>query len=404
MAERVFTPAGLDALPPLEMARKAEQVGVVKAGMSTANTFALSVLAGAFIALGAIFATTVTAGGADVPFGVVRLLGGLAFSLGLILVVVAGAELFTGNNLIVMAWAGRRVRTVQVARNWTIVYLGNLVGRARDRRDPLRRKQYEFGGGAVGVQALSIAAAKTDLGFVQAVALGMLCNGLVCLAVWLCYSARTTTDKILSIIPPIAAFVAAGFEHCVANMFFIPMGLLVKSDDAFVSAQGDAVPDLSTLTWERFVGANLVPVTIGNIVGGAVMVGAIYWFVYLRKQGDVPPLSRFLRTTHLVGQCAPAREAARPRTRYAAGARRGRRGRRVTCAPPLPLRGRGDCGGHGRSDVAVEDARDDVVGRELLGLHDRRERLCGGELHLGRDLTRPPSSAPRNTPGTRGRC
>ena len=121
MAERVFTPAGLDAMPPLEMARKAEQVGVVKAGMSTANTFALSVLAGAFIALGAIFATTVTAGGAGMSFGVVRLLGGLAFSLGLILVVVAGAELFTGNNLIVMAWAGRQVRTIQVARNWTMV-------------------------------------------------------------------------------------------------------------------------------------------------------------------------------------------------------------------------------------------------------------------------------------------
>jgi formate transporter len=286
--ERVFTPAGLDALPPLEMARKAEQVGVVKAGMSTANTFALSVLAGAFIALGAIFATTVTAGGADVPFGVLRLLGGLAFSLGLILVIVAGAELFTGNNLIVMAWAGRRVRTIHVARNWTIVYLGNLVGALTTAGILFVGKQYEFGGGAVGVQTLTIAAAKTDLGFVQAIALGALCNGLVCLAVWLCYSARTTTDKILAIVPPIAAFVAAGFEHCVANMFFIPMGLLVKGDEAFVTAQGEAIPDLSNLTWERFVTANLVPVTIGNIVGGAVMVGAIYWFVYLRKEGDVP--------------------------------------------------------------------------------------------------------------------
>jgi formate/nitrite transporter len=285
--ERVFTPAGLDALPPLEMARKAEQVGVVKAGMSTANTFALSVLAGAFIALGAIFATTVTAGGADLPFGVLRLLGGLAFSLGLILVIVAGAELFTGNNLIVMAWAGRRVRTLQVARNWTIVYLGNLAGALATAGILYVGKQYEFGGGAVGVQTLTTAAAKTDLGFVQAIALGALCNGLVCLAVWLCYSARTTTDKILAIVPPIAAFVAAGFEHCVANMFFIPMGLLVKGDEAFVSRQS-GLPDLTTLTWERFVTANLVPVTIGNIVGGAVMVGAIYWFVYLRKEGDVP--------------------------------------------------------------------------------------------------------------------
>ena len=176
MAEPIFTPSGLDALPPVEMARKAEQVGVVKAGMSTANTFALAVLAGAFIALGAIFATTVTAGGAEVPFGVLRLLGGLAFSLGLILVVVAGAELFTGNNLIVMAWAGKRVRTVQVARNWTIVYLGNFVGAVATAVILFVGKQYEFGGGAVGVQALSIAAAKTDLGFAQAIALGALCN------------------------------------------------------------------------------------------------------------------------------------------------------------------------------------------------------------------------------------
>jgi formate transporter len=287
VSERVFTPAGLDALPPLEMARKAEEVGVVKAGMSTANTLALSVLAGAFIALGAIFATTVTAGSADVPFGVLRLLGGLAFSLGLILVVVAGAELFTGNNLIVMAWASRRVRTSQVLRNWTIVYLGNFIGALATVGILFVGKQYEFGDGAVGVQALSIAASKTSLGFVQAIALGALCNGLVCLAVWLCYSARSTSDKILSIVPPIAAFVAAGFEHSVANMFFIPMGLLVKSDEAFVSEQS-ALPDLGDLTWEHFVTANLVPVTIGNVVGGALMVGAIYWFVYLRGGDEVP--------------------------------------------------------------------------------------------------------------------
>ena len=288
MSERVFTSAGLDALPPVEMARRAEQVGVVKAGMSTANMFALAVLAGAFIALGAIFATTVTAGGGDVPFGVLRLLGGLAFSLGLILVIVAGAELFTGNNLIVMAWASRRVRTRQVVRNWGIVYLGNFAGALATAGILYIGKQYELGDGATGVQVLSIAASKTSLGFVQAIALGALCNGLVCLAVWLCYSARSTTDKILSIVPPIVAFVAAGFEHSVANMFFIPMGLLVKSDEAFVAAQEDGLPDLSNLTWERFFGANLVPVTIGNIVGGTLMVGAIYWFVYLRETAEEP--------------------------------------------------------------------------------------------------------------------
>jgi formate/nitrite transporter len=144
-------------------------------------------------------------------------------------------------------------------------------------------KQYEFGGGAVGQAALSIAVAKTSLGFVQAIALGMLCNALVCLAVWLTYGAHTTTDKILAVIPPIAAFVAAGFEHSVANMYFISIGLLVKSDEGFVSSL-DPQPDLSNLTWQSFFVDNLLPVTIGNILGGAVLVGAVYWFVYLRKR------------------------------------------------------------------------------------------------------------------------
>ena len=162
MSDAVFTPTGLDALPPAEMARKAEDVGVAKAGMATATTFALGVLAGAFIALGAIFATTVTAGGADLPYGVSRLLAGLAFSLGLILVVVAGAELFTGNNLIVMAWASRRVSTARLLRNWAIVYAGNFVGAIATAGLLYAGKQYEFGKGAVGEQALAIAAGEDE--------------------------------------------------------------------------------------------------------------------------------------------------------------------------------------------------------------------------------------------------
>jgi len=272
-----------DALPPPEMARKAEAVGDKKAALGGADTFALAVLAGAFIALGAVFATTVTAGGAALPYGVSRLLAGLTFSLGLILVVVAGAELFTGNNLIVMAWASRRVSTRRLLRNWALVYAGNLAGALATVGVVYAAKQYTFGKGAVGEQALTIAAAKTNLGFVQAFALGALCNALVCLAVWLAYSARSTTDRIVAIVPPIAAFVASGFEHSVANMYFIPIGLLVKSDSAFVAAHPD-LPDLSHLTWGRFVTANLVPVTLGNIVGGALMVGAVYWFVYLRRR------------------------------------------------------------------------------------------------------------------------
>jgi formate/nitrite transporter len=286
VAAEQLTPVGLDALPPAEMAAKAEQVGVTKADMDTVTVFALSVLAGAFIAMGAAFATTTTTGGADLPYGVARLLGGLTFSLGLILVIVAGAELFTGNNLIVMAWASRKVSTLQLLRNWVIVYAGNFVGAIATAALMYAAEQYEFGKGAVGVQAMSIAATKTGYGWWQALVLGAFCNALVCLAVWLCYSARTTADKVLAIIPPIAAFVAIGFEHSVANMYFIPYGLFVKANDAFVASQPD-VPDLSDLTWSTFLWANLTPVTIGNIVGGAVMVGAIYWFVYLRPRKAV---------------------------------------------------------------------------------------------------------------------
>jgi formate transporter len=282
----------LDALPPPEMARKAEDVGVTKAGLATTTTFLLAVLAGAFIAVGAAFATTTTASGSTMPYGVVRLLGGLTFSLGLILVVVAGAELFTGNNLIVMAWASRRVSTARLLRNWAIVYAGNFVGAFATALLVYTGKQYTFGHGVVGAQALTTAVAKTHLGFVQAIALGALCNALVCLAVWLCYSARTTADKILAIVPPISAFVALGFEHSVANMYFVPYALLVKSDGAFV-ASTDGVPDLAGLSWSAFLGHNLVPVTIGNVLGGGLMVGAVYWLVYLRPRSE----SRDLPTT-----------------------------------------------------------------------------------------------------------
>ena len=273
------TTATLDALPPAAVARKAEDLGVTKATMPAVDVFVLAVLAGAFIALGAAFATTV-ASGSDLPYGVTRLLMGLAFSLGLILVVIAGAELFTGNNLIVMAWASRRVGTAQLARNWAIVYVGNLVGALGTAILVRLGEQYTFGGGVVGETAVSIASAKVGLGFGHAVALGILCNALVCLAVWLTYGAHTTADKVLAIVPPITAFVAMGFEHSVANMYFIPVALLIERDSA--------VPDVPGLDWGSFVLDNLVPVTIGNVIGGGLLVGAVYWFVYLRRRGSRP--------------------------------------------------------------------------------------------------------------------
>jgi formate transporter FocA len=274
----------VDALVPQAMARKAEDVGVAKANMGPLRMFALAVLAGAFIALGAIFATTVTAGGSVLPFGVVKLLGGLVFCLGLILVIGAGAELFTGNNLIVMAWAGGRVTTTQLLRNWVIVYAGNFVGSLLTAVMMFWSKQYTFGNGAIGQNVLAIANGKVNLEFMQALVLGIFCNALVCLAVWLCIGARSATDKILAIIFPIAAFVAAGFEHSVANMYFIPVGLFVKTgaDAAFWGQIGKTAADYASLTWGNFLINNLLPVTIGNIIGGSVMVGLVYWFIYLR--------------------------------------------------------------------------------------------------------------------------
>jgi formate transporter len=225
------------------------------------------------------------------PYGITRLVTGLAFSVGLILVVVGGAELFTGNTLITIAFASRKVTLTQLLRNWGIVYLGNLVGSVLTAYIVFLGRQYSFGNGAIGLTALNIGEAKTAFTFIQAVALGIMCNALVCMAVWLCYSARTTTDKILAIIPPIATFVAAGFEHSVANMYFIPLALFVKGsgDASFFQAIGRTAESFTHLTWGNFFIANLLPVTIGNIIGGALMVGLIYWFVYLRKSTKPAP-------------------------------------------------------------------------------------------------------------------
>ncbi len=287
-----------DALLPAAMAAKAEDLGVKKAALPLANMFALAILAGAFIGIGALFATTVGAGSIAVkaadgsaafstglPYGVTRLLMGLVFSTGLILVVIGGSELFTGNNLISMAFASGKVSWHALLRNWGVVYAGNFVGSIVTALIVFLGQQYTFGSGAIGLTALNIGEAKTSFGFIQAVALGIMCNALVCMAVWLCYSARSTVDKILAIIPPIAAFVAAGFEHSIANMYFIPVALFIKysGDATFFQAIGKTPDAFPHLTWGNFLVANLLPVTIGNIIGGAIMVGLIYWFVYLRS-------------------------------------------------------------------------------------------------------------------------
>lgn len=276
----------IDSLLPAEMATRAEYIGVRKAEAPALATFMLAVLAGAFIAFGAIFATTVGAGTAGaLPFGLSRVLTGLVFCLGLILVVVGGAELFTGNNLIVMAWASGKVSTGSLLRNWGIVYVGNFLGAIGTALLVLFSRQYAFGDGLVGATALGIAISKINLGWLQAITLGILCNILVCLAVWLTFSARSTVDRIAAILFPITAFVAAGFEHSVANMYFIPIGLLIKIlDPGFAAGSGF---DLTRLNLATFLLDNLLPVTIGNIIGGSVFVAVVYWAIFLRRSSQI---------------------------------------------------------------------------------------------------------------------
>jgi formate transporter len=289
-ATTATTQPSLDALLPPEMAAKAEEVGVAKASMPFLRTATLAVLAGSFIAFGAALATVATTStGAPLPYGPSRILGGLTFSLGLVLVIVAGAELFTGNNLLVMAWTSRRVSGVRLLRNWTIVYFGNFAGAVAVAWLVYAARLYENGDGAVGKRMLDIATAKSSLGFGQAVALGILANILVCLAVWLCMSARTVTDKVVAIVFPITAFVAMGFEHSVANMYFAPAALLVKwgAPPTFWRSAGVPRAAYGRLTWSRFIFHNLIPVTIGNVIGGAVLVGLVYAFVYLKREPGV---------------------------------------------------------------------------------------------------------------------
>ena len=276
----------IDAYAPAEMAQRVLKVGVAKARLPMADSLILAVMAGAFIGLGAAFATLTTTG-SPMGLGPTRVMGGVAFSLGLILVVVAGAELFTGNNLVAMAWASRQITTRQVARNWILVYGGNFVGSVGTALLVFWSGTLALGDNAVALNAIQIAAAKVDLSWSEAFVRGVLCNALVCLAVWLCNSARSTTDKILAIVWPIAGFVALGFEHCIANMYFIPLGMLLKTDADLLASLEIAPGALDGLSAVGLT-HNLIPVTLGNIVGGTLLVAGVYWFAYLRPKKRDP--------------------------------------------------------------------------------------------------------------------
>lgn len=273
-----------NALTPQEMSEKAVDVAIKKTQLPFIRMFLLAVLAGVYIAFGAVFSAVSITGMSGIwPYGFMKLIAGITFSLGLILVVVGGAELFTGNNLMIMAWMNHKISMLSILRNWLIVYVGNFVGSLVIVFLVIFARFYTFSNGELGKLMLTLANNKTHYTFTQALSLGILCNILVCLAVWLAYSSPSTGGKILAIVFPITAFIAAGFEHSVANMYIIPVGILLKwMDPSFVTSLG---LDLSTLTWSHFLLNNLLPVTIGNIIGGAGFVGLVYGFLFPIRKG-----------------------------------------------------------------------------------------------------------------------
>jgi len=273
--------AASDCRPPAEMALKMEGIGVTKANGNIFTISLLGILAGFFIGLGAMFCTLVTTD-IQVGFGLTKFLGGIVFCLGLILVVLAGAELFTGNALMVASRASGKIKISQLFQNWGIVYFTNLVGALLLVLVVFYSRFWALDAYKVGANALLIANAKVNLAFWPAFARGILCNALVCLAVWLCFGARTTVDKIFAILFPITAFVACGFEHSIANMYFIPMGIAIAGQVEVLEVAGVTTSQVANLSMAGFIG-NLLPVTLGNIVGGT-FVGSIYWLVYLRKE------------------------------------------------------------------------------------------------------------------------
>ncbi len=261
---------GLDAYAPKEIAARVADVGVVKARLPLLSLALLGVLAGAFIGLGALLFALV-ASDASLGFAASRLLGGLVFSLGLILVSVAGAELFTGNNLLAMAWASGRISTAELLRNWAVVCATNAVGAAGLAWLAWLAGQGGLNQGAVGQAVLRIASAKAQLPLAEAFWRGVLCNLLVCMAVWMALGGRSVTDKVLAIVFPITGFVAAGFEHSIANLYFFPLALLLGAP----LGAGELLRSLAA-------------VVAGNLLGGSVLVALVYWVIYLRP-GAAPP-------------------------------------------------------------------------------------------------------------------
>jgi formate transporter len=273
-----------DALLPPQMAERAAEAGVGKATKDPMKSFLLAITAGLHIGIAFIFYTTITTGAEGLPWGLTRFMGGLAFSLGLVLVIITGGELFTSSVLTLVARASGKISWRSLFKNWAVVYVGNMLGALFLVGIMLTAKQYMFDSGQVGLNTMNIAQHKLHHSFWQAVALGVMCNVLVCIAVWMTFSGRTLTDKIIVMVLPVAMFVSAGFEHCIANMFQVPMAIGIKNfaSSDFWQMIGQSPEQFSDLNVMTFVMNNLVPVTIGNIIGGGIFVGMLYWLIYLR--------------------------------------------------------------------------------------------------------------------------
>jgi formate transporter len=275
----------VDAVLPDAIARAAEDVGVKKAHLPASTIFALAILGGAFISIGGLFYTIVLSG-ADgaVPYGLQRLLGGLVFSAGLVLVTVAGAQLFTSDCLLVMGWASGRITTREAFRVWVLVWFGNLVGSLGTAIMVFLSGWYGFGHGITGATALYIASLKANLPSDQVFFLAILCNALVCLGTWMGLAGRSATDKILGIIFPISCFVAAGFEHCIANQYLVPLGMIIEwfaPESFWAQVSHGAAYSMPPIPLGHAL-QNLAVATAGNWVGGALLVGGIYWMIYRR--------------------------------------------------------------------------------------------------------------------------
>ncbi len=273
---------GSDAYSPKEIAARVENVGVAKARLPLLSTVMLGLLAGAFIGLGALY-FNIVASDASLGFAAKRVLGGVCFSLGLLLVVVAGAELFTGNNLLAMAWAEGKISTTKLLRNWVVVCVANLAGAAGLAVLVWLSGHLSMNDYAVGKSLVATAAAKAGLPLMEAFFRGILCNVLVCMAVWMSFAGRSVVDKFVAIVLPISAFVAAGFEHSIANMYIFPLAMLQQMSHP-IDIAGAALIDMPHML------ANLVVVIAGNIIGGSVLVALVYHIVYRRGVSETKPV------------------------------------------------------------------------------------------------------------------